>query len=285
MQGLQMPVNKTFVSVLERRASGQGGFKMFELSVNLEYMFQEAGEAIEDRVAAAAAAGYRYVEFFSTANRDIDAISKALKDNDTVLWTVVTDPRTMLVDPDTHETFRGLFRQTAESARTMGCTHVVVGSGLAVPYQKRPEQLETVAKAVSSIVPIAEELGVTIFLEAVNIRHDHPGVLFSRTEDSVAVARAVDSPRVRILYDMYHSITEGEDPSEVLPPIIDLVDHVQIADVPGRGEPGTGTVDWPAKLQLLKDVGYEGLVGVECQATRTPTADALQYIQQLCAQS
>lgn len=256
---------------------------MYEISVNLEYMFQEAGETIEERVVAAAAAGFRYVEFFSTADRDIGAIASALSDHNVELWTVVTDPRTMLVDPETHETFRGLFRQTAERARQMGCSHVVVGSGLAVPYQKRPVQLETVAKAVSSIVPIAEELDVTIFLEAVNIRHDHPGVLFSRTEDSLAVARAVDSPRVRLLYDMYHSITEGEEPAEILPGIIDIVDHVQIADVPGRGEPGTGTVDWPSRLQLLKDVGYTGLIGVECQVTRTPTADALQYIQQLCA--
>lgn len=257
---------------------------MFELSVNLEYLFQEAGEAIEDRVAAAAAAGFRYVEIFSTANRDIGAIAKSLADNDVTLWTVVTDPRTMLVDPDTHETFRKLFRQTAESAKSMGCTHVVVGSGLAVPYQKRPQQIETVAKAVSSVVPIAEELDVTIFLEAVNTRHDHPGVLFSKTEDSVGVARIVDSPRVRILYDMYHSIVEGEEPADILPAIIDLVEHVQIADVPGRGEPGSATVEWPARLQLLEKVGYSGLLGVECQATRTPTADALKYIQELCAQ-
>ncbi len=252
---------------------------MFELSVNLEYMFQEAGDTIEDRVAAAGAAGYRYVEFFSTANRDLEAISKSLADNDVTLWTVVTDPRTMLVDPDTHDKFRALFRQTAESPKSMDCSPVV-----AVPYQKRPQQIETVAKAVSSIVPIADELDVTIFLEAVNTRHDHPGVLFSKTEDSVGVARIVDSPRVRILYDMYHSIVEGEEPADILPDIIDLVEHVQIADVPGRGEPGSATVDWPARLQLLKEVGYSGLIGVECQATRTPTADALEYIQKLCAQ-
>ncbi|MFX4944931.1 TIM barrel protein, partial [Acinetobacter baumannii] len=75
---------------------------------------------------------------------------------------------------------------------------------------KRAAQLANVAEAVAGIVPVAEELGVTAILEAVNTRVDHHGVLFSRTEDAIAVIRAVNSPRVRLLYDMYHSIVEGE---------------------------------------------------------------------------
>lgn len=254
----------------------------FELSVNIEYMFHEAGERLEDRIAAAAAAGFAKVEMFTTGNRDVPSLAKALADYGAELVSVVADPRTRLIEPETHATFRDIFRKAAEDALALGCRKVVIASGPGVPWMKRAVQLQIVGDAVASAVPIADELDVTMILEAVNTRVDHPGVLFGMTQDSLAVARQVDSPRVRLLYDMYHSIVEGEEPAEVLPPIIDLVDHVQIADAPGRGEPGSGTIDWPARLRLLEELGYTGLVGVECQPTREPTADALAYIRSLC---
>lgn len=257
---------------------------MFELSVNLEYMFTEAGEAIEDRIAAAAKAGFHKVEIFSTLDRDLDSMSRALQENGSELITVVADPRTRLFDPSTHEDFRAIFRKAAEDAARLGCRNVVCGSGPGVPFQKRAMQLSTVSEAFKSVVPIAEDLDVNILLEAVNIRVDHPGVLFSATEDTVTVARAVNSARVGLLYDMYHSIVEKEDPFEVLPEVIDLVRHVQIADVPGRGEPGSGDVDWKRHLKLLQDVGYKGAVGVECYPTGESTPDCLAYIQGLNAE-
>ena len=255
----------------------------FDLSVNLEYMFQEAGERLEDRVAAAAAAGFAKVEIFTTGGRDIPSLARALVDHGVELLTVVADPRTRLIEPETHEGFRGLFRKAAEDAVALGCRRVVVGSGPGVPWLKRPVQLKIVADAVAGIVPIAEALGVTIILEAVNTRVDHPGVLFSQTVDAVDVIHHVQSPRVRLLYDMYHSITEGEDPAIVVPQVAGLIEHVQIADAPGRGEPGSGGVDWEDRLKLLQSVGYSGAIGIECSPTIAPTAAALRYIRDLCA--
>lgn len=257
---------------------------MFELSVNLEYMFREAGDDLAERAAAAARAGFSRAEIFTTADRDLEALATALAENGVVLWTVVADPRTKLVDPATHEAFLDIFRRAAEDARSLGCSRVVVGSGPAVPYQKRRIQLETVTRAVTAAAEIAAELDVTILIEAVNTRVDHPGVLFSETRDAATVVEGVASPRVRLLYDMYHSIAEGEDPADVLPRVSSLVGHVQIADAPGRGEPGSGNVDWERQLDLLRGVGYTGVVGIECHPTKQSTPEALQYIKALCAQ-
>jgi len=254
----------------------------YELSVNLEYCFTEAGERIEDRIAAAAAAGFRKVELFLLKGRDLPSIAAALKANDVELVSTVADYVTQLVDPATHEGFLAVFRQAAEDALALGCRNVVVTSGRGVPWLKRPVQLRIFAEALQKLVPIAEELDVTILLESANTRHDHPGVLCATTGDSVDVAEIVASPRVRLLYDLYHSTVEGEDPAKVLPEVIHLVDHVQIADAPGRGEPGSGEIDWPASLALLEQVGYKGLIGLELQPTRKSTAEALAYIQRLC---
>jgi hydroxypyruvate isomerase len=254
----------------------------YEISVNLEYAFHDAGETIQERVAAAAAAGIHHVEMFLTKDRNLPAIKQALDEGGVKLLTTVADYQTQLVDPATHEGFCAIFRKAAEEALFLGCRNIVVTSGRGVPWLKRPVQHRNLADALVRLMPIAEELDVTILLESANTRHDHPGVLCSTTADSVDVAEMVASPRVRLIYDLYQSVMEGEDPEIVLPKAIHLVDHVQIGDVPGRGEPGSGTIDWPAQLSLLKQIGYRGLIGLELTPTRSPTAEALKYIKQLC---
>ena len=256
---------------------------MFEVSANIEYMFKEAGDALEKRIEAASSAGIRKVEMFTTDGRDIDSLRRALDGNGVQMWTLLTDPRTMLVDQKTHDHFLGLFRQAAESAVKLRCPFVVCGSGMGVPYLKRPDSLRIVSTAFARAAEIAHELDVTILLEAVNTRVDHPGVLFSRTEDSYGVARQVNSPRVKVLYDLYHSIAEGEDTAAVLNQIAGAIRHVQVADFPGRGEPGSGKIDWEDKLAQLQRCGYSGVIGVECHPTKANTAAALEHFVTLCS--
>lgn len=255
----------------------------FELSVNLEYGFHECGPRIEDRIAGAAAAGFRKVELFLLKDRDLPSLASALDAHGVTLISTVADYLTQLVDPATHDGFCGVFRQAAENALTLGCSNVVVTSGRGVPWLKRPVQLRTFADALERLVPIAEELGVTILLESANTRHDHPGVLCSTTPDSIAVAEMVNSPRVRLIYDVYHSVVEGEDPLTMLPVVAPWMDHVQLADSPGRGEPGSGTIDWATVLAALAQTGYRGTLGLELLPTRTPTPDALALIQRLAS--
>lgn len=254
----------------------------FDLSVNLEYGFTEAGDKIEDRIAAAAAAGFRKVELFLLKGRDLAAIKAALDAHGVELVSTVADYVTQLVDPATHDGFCEVFREAAAAAKSLGCSNVVVTSGRGVPWLKRPVQLAIFADALRKLVPIAEELDVTILLESANTRFDHPGVLCSTTPDSVVVADMIDSSRVKVLYDLYHSVVEGEDPEVALAAAMHQVVHVQVADAPGRGEPGSGKIDWPGALALFERVGYKGTIGLELLPTK-PSAEAFGYIRGLCA--
>jgi hydroxypyruvate isomerase len=85
-----------------------------------------------------------------------------------------------------------------------------------------------------------------------------------------------------VLYDLYHSVAEGEDPAAVLDASADVIDYVQLADVPGRGEPGSGGIDWAASLALLRSAGYAGPIGLEFYPT-TDTVDAVARIRDLAA--
>ena len=77
------------------------------------------------------------------------------------------------------------------------------------------------------------------------------------------LVEAVNSPNLRLLYDVWHSAVMGEDMAEVLAGRIHLVAHVQVADMDDRNEPGTGSVDWAKVMQVLRDLGYSGAIGLE----------------------
>ena len=79
----------------------------------------------------------------------------------------------------------------------------------------------------------------------------------------VDLVEAVNSPNLRLLYDVWHSAVMGEDMAEVLAGRMHLVAHVQVADLDDRNEPGTGKLDWAKVMQVLRDLGYSGAIGLE----------------------
>ena len=256
---------------------------MYQLSPNIELLFTEAGPEAADRVRAAAAAGFDAVEMWGTTGKDLDALGKALADTGVALTSVLAEPRTNFTLPGTDLTafFEGLDRRV-EHARKLGCPRIVLGSGIGFPGMKRPQNLEKLVAAFSEAVQRTKGSGVKLVLEPVNTRVDHPGALLDRTADAVTVARGVGSDSFGLLYDMYHSITEGEDPATELANAAGLVDYVQIADVPGRGEPGSGGIDWARCLGVLRASGYAGPIGLEYFPT-VASAASVAHIRSIAA--
>ncbi|NVK57734.1 MAG: TIM barrel protein [Alteromonadaceae bacterium] len=254
---------------------------MFTISANLEYMFKEAGESIEERIAAAAAAGITHVEIFSLEGRDTDSIARALKTHNVTLHSMLVDPRIMLVLKDTHEKFVETVKATAEQAIKLGCKNLVCGSGTGAPFMPRAVSLDVVCEAIDKAADVADEMGLTLLLEAVNTKVDHPGVFFSNTSDTYYIANKLNRPSVKILYDLYHSAAEQEDVTDTLRTIKSQIGHIQLADYPGRGEPGAGSLDWPALLKEISNTDYKGLIGIECYPTKDSTPEALTYIRSL----
>jgi hydroxypyruvate isomerase len=256
---------------------------MYQLAPNIELLFTEAGPETADRVRAAAAAGFDAVEMWGTTGKDVDALAKALAETGVALTSVLAEPRTNFTLPGTDlgPFFEGLDRGV-EHARQLGCPRIVLGSGIGFPGMKRPQNLDRLVEVFSQSVERTQGSGVKLVLEPVNTRVDHPGALLDRTADAVAVARGVDSDSFGILYDVYHSITEGEDPATELANAAGVVDYVQIADVPGRGEPGSGDLDWAAHLAVLRASGYAGPIGLEYFPT-VESVTSLTRIREIAA--
>lgn len=131
------------------------------------------------------------------------------------------------------------------------------------------------ARTLERVAALGRREGVVFCLENLNTAVDHPGVPFARLADVLALVRAVDDPHLRIMLDVYHAqIGEGnlvESIREAAP----WIGEVQVADVPGRCEPGTGEIHYPAVARALAELGWTGTVGLEAWASGDSTV-ALQ---------
>lgn len=257
---------------------------MYQLSANLEVLFTEAGANFVDRAKAASEAGFDAVEMWGTTGKDVGELSRALSDLGLTMTSMVAEPNVDLVWPgrDLQPYFGGLDRAIADAGQ-LGCRRIVVRPGLGFPGFNRQRNLEKLAEVFAAVVERVAGTEIVLLHEPVNTRVDHPGLLVDRTADAVKVIRAVGSPKLRLLFDFYHSAVEGESAAVELPAAADLVEYVQFADFPGRGEPGTGSIDWADAFALLSAVEYTGPIGLE-HIPKGETVASVQYIMALARQ-
>ncbi|MDQ4419293.1 TIM barrel protein [Sphingobium sp. DEHP117] len=244
----------------------------------IEWHFDQYTD-LGERIRAAHAAGYEAAEFHLWRDKDIASIAAALADTGVRLTGFCADPRRSLVDPAQHDELFAAVRDSIAAAGRIGQPPIIIASGFVREGISLQEHFDTAVTALSRLARMAETEGATLVLEPLNDRIDHPGMYLVSTTLGLDLIEAVGSPALRLLYDVYHSTVMGEDMEAVLEGRMHLVRHVQVADFPGRNEPGTGTIDWPAKLSALKRMGYDGDIGLEYRPT-LPIAESLARTRQ-----
>ncbi|RFA07386.1 hydroxypyruvate isomerase [Subtercola boreus] len=121
----------------------------------------------------------------------------------------------------------------------------------------------TAADTLRRIAELGEEAGRVFTLENLNTAVDHPGTPFARAADTIALVSAVDSPALRLNLDLYHAQIGEGNLIELVRQALPWIGEIQVADVPGRCEPGTGEIRYEAVAAELRSLGYEGVVGLE----------------------
>lgn len=125
------------------------------------------------------------------------------------------------------------------------------------------------ARTLDRVAALGERHGRVFTLENLNTAVDHPGTPFARAADTIALVEAVGSPHLRLNLDLYHAQIGEGNLIELLERALPLIGEVQVADVPGRCEPGTGEIAYPAIARALHRLGYSGVVGLEGWARAT----------------
>jgi len=238
-----------------------------DLSTCIEWHFADGNPDLGERIRASAAAGYRACEFHLWRDKDVNSASRALEQTDVRLTAFCVDPRRSLVDPAQHDEFLQAVEESLAAAKKLGSPPMIIASGFTREGASEADHFAAAASVLRRAATLAEAADVMLLLEPLNDRVEHPGMWLVSTSKGLDLVEAVGSPRLRLLYDVYHSAVMGEDMADVLSGRLDLVHHVQVADMPGRNEPGTGTIDWPHVMQTLRDLGYKGSIGLEYRPT------------------
>jgi hydroxypyruvate isomerase len=236
------------------------------------------------RFDAAAAVGFAQVEMLFPHELDADRLAVTLENLD--LEMVDFDPypgdwaggeRGLLALPGREqEVFDGV-RDAIALATRIGTTRLNCLVGIPPAGVTDEQARETVIANLTRIAPLAQDAGVTLMVEAIN-NVDIPGYWAGTVAAAAGLVKAVGHPNVRLQLDQYHAAMAGEDAIECLRTYFPLVAHVQIADAPGRHEPGTGVQPIAAFLRELDHLGYDGFVGLEYRPL-VDTASSLAWLR------
>ena len=240
----------------------------FTLAVCAEMVFRE--KAIEERVRLIDGLGFA-VEIWDWTRKDLDALA-ATGATFTSMTGYVDGS---LTDPDGAEALLRSAERSIDAAAKLGRPNLNLhGTGLddrGLPVAS----VETVTggmwlaaeRTLSRIAALGEREGVVFCLENLNTAVDHPGTPFARAADTRTLVAAVDSPHLRMNLDLYHAQIGEGNLIELVRESLPWIGEVQVADVPGRCEPGTGEINYPAVARALADAGYTGVVGLEAWAS------------------
>jgi hydroxypyruvate isomerase len=253
----------------------------FDLCPCLDALFP--GAPVERVLPQLAGRGFRCVEFWDWRPRDVAALARAAEEAGVRVHAfsgnTFAEP---LVDPEAHDHTLAHLRRALAVAPPLGARLLVVHSGYLVAGRSRSEQWTAAVRGLRAAGDLAGAAGITLVVEPLNSRIDHPGYFLDTLPEALRLLAAVAHPAVRLLLDVYHMRVMHEDLLERLPEALAVTAHVHVADVPGRGEPGSGQIAWPAVLEALRAGGYQGAIGLECWPTGTAEA-ALRRSAQILA--
>jgi hydroxypyruvate isomerase len=240
----------------------------FRLAVSAEMQFVDL--PFVDRVREIDALGYE-VEIWDWTAKDIDALAASGATFSSMTGYIDGS----LTEPAGVERLLETATQSVAVAHRLDCPRLNVhgtgldGDGLPVaPVEVVTGEMWLAAAAtLSRLAGLGEREGVVFTLENLNTTVDHPGTPFARAADTLALVRTVDSPGLRMNLDLYHAQIGEGNLIELVRESLSWIGEIQVADVPGRCEPGTGEVNYPAIARELDRLGYDGVVGLESWAS------------------
>lgn len=258
--------------------------------VNCSILFTEL--PLLERPAAASAAGFDAVEFWwpwpdqpVPADREVDAFVAAIQDAGVELVGLnffagdLAGPDCGVLSlPDRVQQFRDNVHVTVGIGERLGVSAFNALFGNRVDDASPEEQDELGRESIAFAAKAADRIGATVLVESVSGRKPYP---LRTAADAVAVVddvRSTGASNVGFLLDLYHLAANGDDLDAAIAAYADRTAHVQIADAPGRGEPGTGDLDLQRHLTALADHGYAGWVGLEYKPTTATTPESFGWL-------
>jgi hydroxypyruvate isomerase len=264
----------------EPRDAGLPGYK---LSVRVEPLFRRM--ALDEQIRKVAEAQYQGFEFGNWRAADPDVITPLAKKLGIECACIVGNkgvnpPGMTLTDPHDREGFLAEIKASTDAARRFETTRMVVLTGNEVASMTREAQHASIVEGLKRAHDIVAPAGVTMILEPLNTLVDHKGYYLNHTREAFEIVREVDSPFLKILFDIYHvQIMEG-NLIDTIRKNIGAIGHFHVGDVPGRHEPGTGEINYGNVFKAIQGTGFRNFVAMEYNPSKDPM-ETLGYVRRL----
>ncbi len=239
---------------------------MVKVDVCIETVFPEL--AFEEKIKRVKEIGYDCVEIWFTDKKNIDTLADALKETEVCMNNIVVnspDGSTggFLVKRQDKQLYLNRLRDMIKVAKKMNCHKAITCTGNAVEGLSDGEMETSIIETLSSAAQIAEKENFILLLEPLNTLVNHKGYYLDSAKKAARIIRGINSPNVRLLYDIYHmQIMEGNI-CDFIEKNIDIIGHFHSAGVPGRHELYNGELNYPFIIKLLDKLGYTGCFGLE----------------------
>ena len=257
---------------------------IFQKSACIETLYTEL--PFLERFRAAGADGFDFVEFWSWTDKDLAAVKAAADAAGIGIYGFNGDADYSLVDPTHKQKYLDYLKESIAAAKKVGAASVTIhsnalgGGGIVVNHYdnlSHTVKLCSMYDMLLECAKIAEESGIDMNLEPLNITTDHVGNYLAHTQMAAEMTRLIASPRLKVLYDVYHMQLNEGSLCDTIAKYADQFGHIHVADVPGRHEPGTGEINYTKVFDQLAESGYTGRVGFEL-FPKTTTAEAVKAI-------
>jgi hydroxypyruvate isomerase len=257
---------------------------MLTFAANLTFLWTEL--PFLERFDAAREAGFTHVEYMFPYEHPAPDVRMRLDAAglDQVLFNLpagdwAAGDRGIASDPSRVEEFRAGVENALVYADALGVEQLNCLAGLRLDGVDEAAQWSVLVDNVRHAAQRLATIGRRLLVEPVNT-YDVPGFLVPTTDLALRLIDEAGEPNVRLQFDAYHVQRMEGDPAARLKELFDRVGHVQLADAPGRHQPGTGAIDFKALFALLDDLGYDGAIGLEYVPT-PDTAGSLGWLKEL----
>lgn len=238
-----------------------------QFSANLSFLFAE--HDFLDRFGAAARAGFAGVEFHFPYDHDKAALAEVLLTSgvEAVLFNLpagnwAAGERGIACLPARKGEFQEGVGRAIEYAEVLGCTRLNCLAGILPAQLDEAEAFETLVDNLRFAAAVTQRAGIRLLLEPLNTR-DNPGFFIPTTAQAIEVLEAAGSKNLFLQYDVYHAQVMEGDLARTLAEQLPRIGHIQIADNPGRHEPGSGEINFPFLFERLQQLGYADWIGCE----------------------
>lgn len=254
---------------------------MLNFTANLSLLFTE--DTLIERFKAAKQAGFNAVEIQFPYDLSATDIKNKLDEYGLklVLFNVAAADllqggEGLACVPEKRDQFRQAVAQAVEYAKLLKPEAVNVLPGRCLDKTRLEQYLQTFKENLGYAAEAFSPLGIKTVFEAVNT-HDMPGFIIHSGAQMLDVLDQLNRPGLFMQYDIYHMQMMGEKPETFIDEHADKIGHIQFADCPGRGQPGTGRIDFGRVFSAIEDSGYSGWVGAEYKPVGT-TAESLDWL-------